>query len=222
MSLWGKITDPNFAVPKPGLFLALDNMPVEKYQPIQEGLLLLRTAMFAEGVTNSAAAANGPLVPSQKRRGKRGPNYWTPSHGCRSLTSSRQELTTKPFNTRTLFPSKGLLTRPLSKHSSSLSRPEACREFLHRADGPRSRVHVLSRPDCSPLGHLRFDRDIAGELAVVTSALDRLSPQPDDHWKQASKFLLSMFSGEKPWTQWHSEIAPLYANKQWRWGSLPP
>jgi len=39
MSLWGKVPNPDFAIPKPGLFLALDNMPVEKYQPIQDGLL---------------------------------------------------------------------------------------------------------------------------------------------------------------------------------------
>ena len=53
MSLWGKISNPDFAIPKSGLFLALDNMPVEKYQPIQDGLLLLRTAMFAEGVADT-------------------------------------------------------------------------------------------------------------------------------------------------------------------------
>ena len=57
MSLWGTILNPDFFIPKPGLFLALENMPVEKYQPIQDGLLLLRTAIFAEGIANTAASA---------------------------------------------------------------------------------------------------------------------------------------------------------------------
>ena len=41
----------------PDCFWRWSNMPVEKYQPIQDGLLLLRTAMFAEGTANTAASA---------------------------------------------------------------------------------------------------------------------------------------------------------------------
>ena len=70
------------------------------------------------------------------------------------------------------------------------------------------------------LATLRFDRDITQELVAVTSAMEQLSPEPDDPWKQGAQFLRSMFSGEKTWEQWHDEIAPLYASNRWALGIL--
>jgi hypothetical protein len=70
------------------------------------------------------------------------------------------------------------------------------------------------------LATLRFDRDIALELTTVTSAMEQLSPEPNDPWKEAAQFLRDIFSGVTTWRQWHDEIVPLYANKQVALGLL--
>jgi len=216
MSLWGKISDPNFAIPKPGLFLALDNMPVEKYQPIQDGLLLLRTAMFAEGVADSASSAK-----------------WA----TRAFTEAQRQ------SGADLLDSFGWLPIPDFVETADYERAiQSAYAFskLHKPDETSLRTFELDEPDrkrveeiytepktlerallfglvpiALRLATLRFDRDITQDLAAVTSAMEQLSPEPDDPWKQAAQFFQSMFSDEKTWRQWHDEIAPLYANNRW-------
>ena len=221
MSLWGKITDPNFVIPKPGLFLALDNIPVEKYQPIQDGLLLLRTAMFAEGITNTAAAAKWAaraFTEAQRQSGA-------------DLLDSFAWLPIPHFIETGAYDQAVQCAYSLSKRKApdeaSLKTFELNEQDRKRAEefftGPKviDRVFLFCLvPIALRLATLRFDRDIAGELTAVTSALDHLSPEPDDPWKQASQFLRSIFSGEKTWRQWHDEIAPLYASKRVALGIL--
>jgi hypothetical protein len=221
MSLWGKITDPNFVIPKPGLFLALDNMPVEKYQPIQDGLLLLRTAMFAEGISNTAAAAKWATrafteAQRQSRADLLDSFAWLPIPHL---------IETGAYD-RAIQCAYGLSKRK-APDEASLKTFELNEQDRKRAEEFFTEPKVIDRvflfclvPIALRLATLRFDRGIAGELAAVTSALDRLSLEPDDPWKQASEFLRSMFYGEKTWRQWHDEIAPLYASKRAALGIL--
>ncbi len=221
MSLWGKITDPNFAIPKPGLFLALDNMPVEKYQPIQDGLLLLRTAMFAEGVTNTAAAAKWATRAFMEAQRQSGADLldsfaWLPIPHL---------IETGAYDQAIKF--AYALSKRKAPDEASLKTFELNEQDRKRAEEFFSEPKVIDRvflfclvPIALRLATLRFDGDITGQLAAVTSALDRLSLDPDDPWKQASQFLRSMFSGEKTWRQWHDEIAPLYASKRVALGIL--
>jgi len=221
MSLWGKIENPDFAIPRPGLFLALDNMPVEKYQPIQDGLLLLRTAMFAEGIANTAASAK-----------------WA----TRAFTEAQRQSAMDLLNTCGWLPIPHLVETAAYGRAirdayawSKVKAPDETSLKTSESDEPdRKRVEenytdpkILERallfcivPIALSLATLRFDRDISQELATVTPAMEQLSPQPDDPWKQAAQFLLSMFSGEKTWKQWHDEIAPLYASNRWALGIL--
>jgi hypothetical protein len=221
MSLWGKITDPNFVIPKPGLFLALDNMPVEKYQPIQDGLLLLRTAMFAEGISNTAAAAKWATRAFTEAQRQSGVDLldsfaWLPIPHLIETGAYDQAIQCAYA-----------LSKRKAPDEASLKTFELNEQDRKRAEEFFTEPKVIDRvflfclvPIALRLATLRFDRDIAGELAAVTSALDRLSLEPDDTWKQASQFLRSMFSGEKTWRQWHDEIAPLYASKRVALGIL--
>ena len=212
----GKISDPNFAIPKPGLFLALDNMPVEKYQPIQDGLLLLRTAMFAEGVADtesSAKWATRAFTEAQRQSGADllDPFGWLPiPHFVE--TAAYDEAIQYPY----------VFSKRKAPDETSLKTLELDELDRKRVEEIYSEPKILERvllfslvPIALRLATLRFDRDINHELAAVTSAMEQLSPEPDDSWKQAAQFLRSMFSGDKTWRQWHDEIAPLYANNRW-------
>jgi hypothetical protein len=221
MSLWGKIRNPDFAIPRPGLFLALENMPVEKYQPIQDGLLLLRIAMFAEGIANTAASAK-----------------WA----TRAFTEAQRQSGTDLLDAFGWLPIPHLVETEAYDQAiqygfafSKRKAPDETSLKTFQLDEPdRKRVEeiytepkILERallfclvPIALRLATLRFDRDIAHELAAVTSAMEQLSPEPNDPWKLAAQFLRTMFSGEKTWGQWHDEIAPFYANNRWALGIL--
>jgi hypothetical protein len=221
MSLWGKITDPNFAIPKPGLFLALDNMPVEKYQPIQDGLLLLRTAMFAEGVTNTAASAKWAARAFAETNRQSGAGLlnsfaWLPIP---------QFIETGAYDQAIQY--AYALSKQKSPDETSLKTFDLNEQDRKRAEEFFTEPKVIDRvflfclvPVALRLATLRFDRDIALELATVTSAMEQLSPEPNDPWKEAAQFLRDIFSGVTTWRQWHDEIAPLYANKQVALGLL--
>jgi hypothetical protein len=221
MSLWGTITDPNFAIPKPGLFLALDNMPVEKYQPIQDGLLLVRTAMFAEGVTNTAASAKWAARAFAETNRQSGAGLlnsfaWLPIP---------QFIETGAYDQAIQY--AYALSKQKSPDEASLKTFDLNEQDRKRAEEFFTEPKVIDRvflfclvPVALRLATLRFDRDIALELATVTSTMEQLSPEPNDPWKEAAQFLRDIFSGVTTWRQWHYEIAPLYANKQVALGLL--
>jgi hypothetical protein len=219
--LMGAASSADSAIPRPGLFLALENMPVEKYQPIHDGLLMFRTAMFAEGIADTAATAK-----------------WA----TRALTEAQRQSDTHLLDIGGWVPiphfieigaydraiqdayawSKLKAPDATSPKSFELDESDAKRieeGFSAATRFERAILFVLVPIALSP-ATLRFDRDIARELAAVTSAMEQLSTEPNDPWKQSAQFLRSMFSGEKTWRQWHDEIAPLYANSRWALGIL--
>jgi hypothetical protein len=221
MSLGGKVTDPHFVVPKLGHFLALDNMPVEKYQPIQDGLLLLRTAMFAEGVTNTAAAANWAIRAFTEAQRESGADLldsfaWLPIPQLVDTGAYDQAIRyARAFSKRKAPDEASLKTFELNEQDRKRV------EEIYTEPKILERALLFSLvPIALRLAALRFDQDITQELEAVASTMEQLSPEPDDPWKQAAKFLRSMFSGEKTWRQWHDEIASLYASDRWALGVL--
>ena len=221
MSLWGKVTDPNIAIPRPGLFLALDNMPVEKYQPIQDGLLLLRTAMFADGVLNTAASAkwaNRAFEEAQTQPGSELLNSfaWLPIPHL--LETAAYDQTIKLAYA---------LTKRKTPDDASLKVFELGEDIRKRTGEFFTEPRIFDRalmfslvPIAFRLATFRIDRDITAELDAITSSLEQLSTETVCPWKQAAQFLRSVFSTEKTWRQWHEEIAPLYASKQVTLGVL--
>jgi hypothetical protein len=212
ISLWGEITDPNFAVPKAGHFLAVANMEVEKYQPIQDGLLLLRTAMFAEGIGNAAASAKWATRAFTKAHQQSGTGLldafgWLPiPHFIETGTYDKAIEFAYAFSKR----------KPPDE--TSLKTFELKEQDRKRVEEIYSEPRILDRallfclvPIALRLATLRFDRDIAGELAAVTSALDQVSAEIDNPWKESAQFLRSVFSGEKAWRKWHDDMELLYA-----------
>jgi hypothetical protein len=221
MSLWGKITEPTFAIPKPGHFLEFYNMPVEKYQRIQDGLLLLRTAMFADGVLNTAASAkwaNRAFEEAQTQPGSELLNSfaWLPIPHLLETAAYDQAIKLAYALTKRKIP-----------NDASLKVFEFGEDIRKRTDEFFTEPRIFDRtlmfslvPIAFRLATLRIDRDITADLDVVTSTLEQLSPEPDSPWKQAAQFLRSAFSTKKTWMQWHDEIAPLYASKQVALGVL--
>jgi tetratricopeptide (TPR) repeat protein len=221
VSLWGKVTDPTFAIPKPGLFLALDNMPVERYQPIQDGLLLLRTAMFAEGVTNTAAAAKWAGRAFEETSRQPGADLlnsfaWLPIP---------QYIDTGSYDRAVQF--AYALSKQKSPDETSLKTFELKDQDRKRAEEFFAEPKVVDRiltfclvPIALRLATLRFDRDVTVELANICSVMEQLSPASDDPWKEAAQFLQDIFSGAKTWRQWHDEMTKKYADKHVALGLL--
>jgi hypothetical protein len=215
MSLWGRVLNSNFAIPKPGLFLALDNMPVEKYQPIQDGLLLLRTAMFAEGIADTAATGKWAIRAFTEAQRQSGADLldtfgWLPiPHFIETAAYDQAIQYAYAFSKRKAPDETSLKAFELDEPDRKLV------EEIYTEPKILERAFLFSLvPIALRLATLRFDRDITKELAAVTSTMEQLSPEPDDPWKQAAQFLRSMFSGGKTWKQWHDEIAPLYPKQQ--------
>jgi hypothetical protein len=199
----------------------LDTMPVEKYQPIQDGLLLLRTAMFAEGVTNTAASAKWAARAFAETNRQSGAGLlnsfaWLPIP---------QFIETGAYDQAIQY--AYALSKQKSPDETSLKTFDLNEQDRKRAEEFFTEPKVIDRvflfclvPVALRLATLRFDRDIALELATVTSAMEQLSPEPNDPWKEAAQFLRDIFSSVTTWRQWHDEIAPLYANKQVALGLL--
>jgi hypothetical protein len=221
MSLWGRISDPNFAIPKPGLFLALDNMPVEKYQPIQDGLLLLRTAMFAEGIANTAASekwATRAFAEAQRQSGADllyGLGWLPIPHHIETGNYAAAIKQAYAMSTLTIPDEASLKTFELGQADKGrVERIYAGRNVLEQA------LLFGLVPLAFRLATLRFDRDIAEDLAAVSSAVQQLPAEKVDDWKELTDFIRLVFSGEKTWRQLHDEIAPYYAKNRWALGFL--
>jgi hypothetical protein len=223
MSLWGEVSDANFAIPKPGHFLAVDNMEADKYQPIQDGLLLLRTAMFAEGIGDAAASAKWATRAFTEAHRQSGTGLldafgWLPiPHFVETGAYDKAIQSAYAFSKR---------KRP---DEASIKTFELNEQDRKRVEEIYTEPRILDRallfclvPIALRLATLRFDQDIASELAAVTSVLDQVSSEPNNPWKEAAQFLRNMFSGAKTktWRQWHDEIAPLYASNRVALGIL--
>jgi len=182
---------------------------------------LLRTAMFAEAVTNTAAAAKWAARAFTETHGQSGTD----------LLNSFAWLPIPQFiETRSYYQAiqyAYALSKQKSPDEASLKTFELNDQDRKRAEEFFTEPKVIDRvflfclvPVALRLATLRFDRDIAVELATVTSAMEQLSPEPNAPWKEAALFFREIFSGAKTWRQWHDEIAPLYANHKVALGIL--
>jgi len=221
LSLLDKLPSSNYAIPKPGMFLALDNMPVEKYQPIQDGLLLLRTAMFAEGVADTAASAKWGILAFTEARRQSGAELlhalsWLPIPNA-VLSGDYAGVVQQAY-------AMSQLATPDETSLDSLEiEPADKGRFKHfYADKnwlERAQLFGLV-PLAFRLATLRFDREIATELDVVASSLSQLPSEASDDWKHAADIIQLIFSGQNTWEELHRHIERHYANKKWSFGIL--
>jgi hypothetical protein len=220
MSLWGELTEPSYAIPQPGMFLALDNMPVEKYQPIQDGLLLLRTAMFAEGIGDTVASAKWAALAFTEARSQSGTDLLY-SFGWLPIPHAVETGDYVAAIQHAYAMSKVGIPNQASLQAFELNEPDKQRVAQMYTEQKIMQRALLFGfvPLAFRLATLRFDRDIAADLATVRSVIEEL-PDTSDDWKSACAYLHLLFSGQKTWKELFDDIAPYYANNHWALGVL--
>lgn len=206
VSLWGKVLNPDYVAPKPGLFLALDNMPVEKYQPIQDDLLLLRTAMFAEGVGQTSAAAKWAKIALDQARKQPGADMlqgfgWLPIPDAVMRDNYSEAIQ--------LAYAISQLRAPDAPSLRTFEVGTADEAQIQQMYSPRRMIErgLLFGlvPVTFRLATLRFDRDINGDVGVVVSILEQLSSEVDNEWRKSAALIKLIFFGQRTWRELQTE-----------------
>jgi hypothetical protein len=211
MSLFGKVS-PDYAAPKPGLFLAVDNIPVEKYQPIQDGLLLLRTAMFAEGVCQTSAAAKWAKVALSEAGRQPGADMlqafaWLPIPDA-VISGNYSDAIQRGY-------AMSQLRAPDAPSLETFKVGSADEVKIQQIYSPRRMIErgLLFGPVLITfrLATVRFDGDISGDVDAVISLLEQVSSEVGNDWRQSADVIKLLFSGQRTWREFHTDGERYYA-----------
>jgi hypothetical protein len=215
ISLWGKPPNPAYAPPYRGMFLNLDNTQVEKYQPLQDGLLLLRTAMFAEGVGETSAAARWAKAAFGEARRQSGADMlflflWLPIPDA-LLNDNYSEAIQQAYAMSQLgVPDASSLAafEIASTHGNQIQEMYTERRVTERA------LLFGVVPTAFRLATLRFDRDITPDLDAVVSLLQNPPVASRDDWNKAADLIRHIFSAQRRWQDHLADASGYYAEKR--------
>jgi tetratricopeptide (TPR) repeat protein len=221
MSLFGNPPNPGYVIPKAGWFLSWDNIPVERYQPIQDSLLLLRTAMFAEGVGETSAASTWAKMALGGIQPHSGADLirafsWLPIPES-ILTGNYSEAIQQAR-------AVAQLSAPDEASLETFQVPSPDKEQIRRLYNKRGMTERALLFGVVPivfrLGTIRFDRAICRDLDSVVSLLEQGSQEPHNDWQQAADLVKLIFTSQKTWKELHSDGGRYYTDGRAAFGIL--
>jgi tetratricopeptide (TPR) repeat protein len=221
VSLLGKPPNPEYVIPNIGWFLSWDNMSIDRYQPIQEGLLLLRTAMFAEGVGETSAASRWAKKAFKEIRPQSGADLmrsfaWLPipesilTGNYREAIQQAQAIAQLPVPDAASFDAFNV---PVQEKTEI--------QELHQKRRMMERALLFALvPTVFRLQTIRFDRNIRPEADAVVSLLREAAEGTESDWNWAANLLELTLSGERGWKELHADGSRYYSEGRAAFGVL--
>jgi hypothetical protein len=222
MVLFGRPPNVGYSAPVPGFFLALDNISVESYKPIQKNLLFIQTAVFAEGVKDTEAAGRWAklaldIAPSETGSGLLQPFIWLAiapaalANEYKDVIQRARSISTPAINqTVNSLEAQNIQPEDCSPDSGILSEPR------------RIEMSLLfgAVPLAFRLATLRFERDVSTDIEAVNNDVETLTGIGDVEWKEAATLMKSILSNDTPWKQLHARVQTHYSRNHVAFGIL--
>jgi hypothetical protein len=211
-----------YSAPFPSFFLALDHIPIENYKPIQKNLLLVDTAIFAEGVGDTEAAGKWAELGFGDR----------PSEAGLELLQPFVWLAIAPKVLAEEY--KAVIQRARSISTIPVNASEDSLEALSLRPEDRSRVRaILSDPRriemslqiglvplAFRLATVRFGRHVLREIEEISNYVDTLTGTGAAEWKEATNLMRTIMLNEMDWKELHGEVQEYYNKKRVALGIL--
>lgn len=221
MSLWGLAPRPDYVKPTVGMFLALDNMPVERYQPLQDGLLFLRTAIFAEATGHTSDAARWAKRAFSEARRQTGADMllsflWMPIPDA-ILRDNYAEALQQAFEMSVLKPPV-----PASAATFEVKPEEQGKlELMYTPTKMLERAFLFGLvPMAFRLATQRFDQDVSSEVESMVKLTEHAPAQVRNDWEKAGEIFERTFLNETSWQDCLADVDRFYSEGQIAFGIL--
>jgi hypothetical protein len=181
-----------------GFFLGTADIAVTLYKPILDSLLLVRTAMFAEGVGATATAGRW-AEKGLKHTGQLGADLFSVSGWLliapAILKSDYGEAIQAAYQMETTA------GNPSTLQELGIDPQDTKMQQLQTPGRLRTNYSLLLSvvPIAFRLATLKFEANIDADIEMVASTLERISTEQKGEWKEAASVVQLIFSSEPSW-----------------------
>jgi hypothetical protein len=214
MALSGRPPSPTYVVPKPGFFLNTLSMRADQYRPVQQKLLPLQTAVFAEAVQDAEAVEKWARLTFDDYRSEPGSDLILPF----LWLGIAPEILSARYEQAIALALRFLtITEPSEDSLATIAvGPESARgvqnSFLRSRSIEASLLFGIV-PLAFRLASIRLAREISPDLETIVSYVHRLTGEGRDEWKAAINMMGSILRDEVPWERLDLQAASQYSDQ---------